>query len=116
MWKLPGTLLALLAAGALILAWILGRSGVSHRRTVTTGAEGMLGLKGRALTGIAPEGRVEIHGELWQARARTKIAAGERIRVICMDGLTLEVEPVSDDALPPRPVSAVAPPDESDNS
>jgi len=116
MWKLPGTLLALLASGALILTWMLGRSGRSHRRAVTTGAEGLLGLKGRALTGIAPEGRVEIQGELWQARARMKIAASERIRVIGMDGLTLEVEPAPDDALPPRPVSAVAPPEESDNS
>jgi membrane-bound serine protease (ClpP class) len=116
MWKLPGTLLAMLAAGALILAWMLGRSGASHRRAVTTGAEGMLGLKGRALTGIAQEGRVEIQGELWQARARTRIAAGERIRVIGLDGLTLEVEPASDAALPPRQVSAVAPPEESDNS
>jgi membrane-bound serine protease (ClpP class) len=116
MWKLPGTLLALFAAGALILAWRLGRSGGLRRRAITTGAEGMLGLNGRALTGVAPEGRVEVQGELWQARARMKIAAGERIRVIGMDGLTLEIEPAPDDALPPRPVSAVAPPEESDNS
>ena len=104
-----------LIAGALGSGFALAVRPVSAE-TITTGAEGLLGLKGRALTGIAPEGRVEIQGELWQARARMKIAAGERIRVIGMDGLTLEVEPAPDDALPPRPVSAVAPPEESDNS
>jgi hypothetical protein len=45
-----------------------------------------------------------------------KIAAGERIRVIGMDGLTLEVEPAVDDALPPKQVSAVTPPENIDNS
>jgi membrane-bound ClpP family serine protease len=64
----------------------------SHRDRVTTGEAGMIGMTGRADTEIAPDGTVFIHGELWRARARIRIGAGESIRVVGMDGLTLEVE------------------------
>jgi membrane-bound serine protease (ClpP class) len=52
----------------------------------------MIGMKGRADTEIASEGTVSIRGELWRARARIRIAAGESVRVVGVDGLTLEVE------------------------
>jgi membrane-bound serine protease (ClpP class) len=72
---------------------------------VVTGAAGMIGLKGRAETAIAPEGRVLVRGELWRARSQMKIAPEESIRVIGVDGLTLEVEAEKDAAVAPKPAS-----------
>jgi membrane-bound ClpP family serine protease len=46
-------------------------------------------------------------GEYWWARSRARIAEGEGVRVIGIDGLTLEIEPCPDKAVIPRPVSAV---------
>ena len=69
----------------------------SHHDRVTTGEAGMIGMKGRADTEIAPEGTVFIRGELWRARAIIRIAAGESVRVVGVDGLTLEVEPTDKD-------------------
>jgi membrane-bound serine protease (ClpP class) len=38
------------------------------------------------------EGRVRVQGEIWRARARQPLQAGERIRVIEREGLVLVVE------------------------
>lgn len=62
-------------------------------RPAETGREGMLGLAGVALTDLAPEGRVRVRGEEWQARAAAPLGAGAVVRVTGMRGLELEVEP-----------------------
>lgn len=64
------------------------------RRRPTTGAEEMLGATGTALTDIAPEGQVSVHGEYWRARTATRIPSGTRVRITAVNGLTLTVEPV----------------------
>ena len=38
------------------------------------------------------EGRVRIHGEMWHARGPAGLHPGEKVRVIRIHGLTLEVE------------------------
>jgi membrane-bound serine protease (ClpP class) len=45
------------------------------------------------LTPIAPAapGRVRVHGEIWRAVANEPIAAGDRVHVTDVDGLTLTV-------------------------
>jgi membrane-bound serine protease (ClpP class) len=56
----------------------------------------MIDSVGVAQTELAPAGKVFIHGEIWEARAATKIAPGARVRVKEVKGLTLEVEPEDD--------------------
>lgn len=63
------------------------------RQQVTTGTEEMLGSTGTALTDLTPEGQVSVHGEYWRARAPSRVAAGTRVRVTALDGLTLIVAP-----------------------
>ncbi|HEY2322618.1 MAG TPA: nodulation protein NfeD [Thermoanaerobaculia bacterium] len=60
---------------------------------VTTGSEGMIGELGVARTQLEPEGKVFVHGELWNATANAPIAAGSRVRVARVDGLRVVVEP-----------------------
>jgi membrane-bound serine protease (ClpP class) len=76
------------------IAVVLVRLGVaSQRRVPVTGAAGMIGETGRALTPIEPGGvgRVTTHGEIWTARAQEAIAEGDPVAVVRVDGLTLTV-------------------------
>ncbi|MEO7837091.1 MAG: NfeD family protein [Acidimicrobiales bacterium] len=69
----------------------------SRFSTPTVGRESMVGEFGSALAAVDPEGTVEVRGAPWRARTNrsTPIAAGERVRVVGIDGLLLEVEPES---------------------
>jgi membrane-bound serine protease (ClpP class) len=65
----------------------------ARRNRVVTGREGMIGEIGVARTQLEPSGKVFVHGELWNAVARTTVAPGARVRVSAIDGLQLIVEP-----------------------
>jgi membrane-bound serine protease (ClpP class) len=58
----------------------------------TTGKEGILGEMGIATTAIAPEGKISIHGEFWNAISDQTIEKGERVQVIGMTNLKLKVK------------------------
>jgi membrane-bound serine protease (ClpP class) len=53
----------------------------------------MIGQIGEALTDLAPEGKVFVHGEYWDAIAVRPVAAGARVKVTAIDRLKLTVEP-----------------------
>ena len=42
---------------------------------------------------IAPEGRVELAGVVWNARGREPMEVGREIEVVAVNGLTVEVRP-----------------------
>ncbi len=64
----------------------------AHTHKVATGAEGLLGMEGEAITDISPKGKVFIQGELWDAHSSTNIPKGARVKVVKVTGLKLEVE------------------------
>ncbi|MCC5953477.1 MAG: hypothetical protein JJU45_15405 [Acidimicrobiia bacterium] len=63
--------------------------------TPTIGREWMVGELGRAITDVDPDGVVQIREAKWRATTNraTPIEQLERIRVVGIDGLVLEVEP-----------------------
>jgi len=65
----------------------------AYKNRVSTGSEGMIGEIGVTRTPLGPDGKVFVHGELWNARARNEIAAGTRVRVRSVEGLRVLVEP-----------------------
>lgn len=73
----------------------------ARRNKVATGEEGMIGEFGEARTDLSPEGKVFVHGELWNAIANEPVKAGERVVVTRVDGLQIEVAA----AAAKRPVS-----------
>jgi len=81
----------------LFLLMVNGMPGMVRTRfsTPTIGRESMIGELGTALSGVAPDGTVEVRGAPWRARTNraTPIPAGDVIRVVAIDGLLLEVEP-----------------------
>ncbi len=69
----------------------------ARRAKIKTGAEAMLGWLAIAQTALAPEGQILVRGELWHARLSSRdsfVAAGERVKVLRADGMTLEVTAV----------------------
>lgn len=64
-----------------------------RRYRVTTGAEGLVGERVQVIESCAPRGRVRVRGEIWNARSRGGLEAGELARIACVDGLTLVIEP-----------------------
>ena len=64
----------------------------AQRQPAATGAEGLLGETGVARTLLDPEGQVLVQGEIWRAVAQPPpIGAGEPVRVVGLEGLTLKV-------------------------
>jgi membrane-bound serine protease (ClpP class) len=84
-----------IATGGLVL--FLGRLAMqAQRQRPVTGAEGLIGEEGRALTDVArgTDGQVSVHGEIWRATSAQPIASGAPVRVVALDGLRLTVEAV----------------------
>jgi len=78
------------------IAAMLVRLGVAaQRQPAVTGAAGMVGEIGRALTPIGPAapGRLAVHGEIWDAAADEPIAEGARVRIVSVEGLRVTVRP-----------------------
>jgi membrane-bound serine protease (ClpP class) len=87
-------ILALAASAAVIMAsltWLIMR--VWRLRPVT-GSSGLLDEQGMALTDVDPEGRVFVHGEYWNARARATVHKGARVRVVGVHDLMVDVEEI----------------------
>lgn len=66
----------------------------SKRRRVTTGAEGLVGAIGIAVTPCEPEGDVRVEGELWRAVCAEGAMPGDRVVIERVDGLKLIVTPL----------------------
>jgi len=69
----------------------------SRKWKTATGREELLGLEGVVTAALSAngEGMVRVHGELWRATSKQQLAEGARVRVRQVDGLKLDVEPVS---------------------
>jgi len=54
-----------------------------------------VGEEGVAKTAVAADGRVFVHGELWNASSAQPIPEGARVRVTEVSGLRVRVESLS---------------------
>jgi membrane-bound serine protease (ClpP class) len=89
---------ALVLGGLVVLA---GRKALAAYRNepVRTGIEEMRGKIAEVRSTLDPEGQVFVHGAVWHARLRDsggRVATGGRVRVESVEGLTLEVAPVTE--------------------
>lgn len=79
-----------LAAIAVFLMTLVLRS---RGGRVVTGPEGMVGEIGVARTTVGLQGKVFVHGELWDATSGVPISEGARVRVRAVNGLRVLVDP-----------------------
>lgn len=79
----------------LVLAFLVALVVRAQARRPATGAEGLVGEAGSARTDLDPEGKVFVHGELWDAEADGIVRRGDRIKVVrVLEGLKLRVTKV----------------------
>ena len=87
-WNVVAALATLALFGLEVLYFYRRMRGVK----VVTGVENLVGAVGRTVEPLNPDGHVRVHGELWQAHAPEAMPTGTKVRVVALDGLTLEVE------------------------
>lgn len=80
---------------SLIFIFLITLAIRAHIKRVYTGKEGLIGEEGVARTDIDPEGKVFVHGELWQAESLEKILKGTKVEVAeVMKNLKIKVKKV----------------------
>ncbi|MGD0760773.1 MAG: nodulation protein NfeD, partial [Candidatus Sulfotelmatobacter sp.] len=88
------TALAVSIPLGLITAFLMTIALKARRNKVVTGSQGMVGETGIAQTGLSPQGKVFVHGELWDAVSSADISVGQLVVVRQVDGLILRVDPI----------------------
>jgi len=89
------TALAVSLPLGLITVFLMTIAFKARANKVVTGAQGMIGEIGTAQTQLAPEGKVFLHGEIWDAISSTSVPSGQPVVVRALDGFLLKVEPVN---------------------
>ncbi|HEX5615394.1 MAG TPA: NfeD family protein [Acidimicrobiia bacterium] len=93
----PAWWIVVFTCGGTIVFMLSGMTAMVRSRfsTPTIGREDLIGELGDAEVAIAPNGVVRVRDALWRASTNraTPIAAGDRIRVVAVTGVMLEVEP-----------------------
>ena len=89
------TALGLAIPFALITSFLLSIAVRARRNRIMTGVQTMIGERAVALGEFDSSGTVMVRGEYWNARSSAPVAAGERVRVTGIEGLTLHVEPMA---------------------
>jgi membrane-bound serine protease (ClpP class) len=87
---------AMAFVGALVLVAIVYFALRARRQPQASGENAMLKEPAEAVEPFEREGMVRVRGELWRATSPQPVRAGQRLRIVRIDGLTLEVEPLHD--------------------
>jgi membrane-bound serine protease (ClpP class) len=94
----PSWITLIAGVGGVMLAFIVGMPSMVRTRfaTPTIGREWMIGEIGSVVERVGPEGVVEVNDGRWRARTNraTPVEPGDKVRVVAIDGITLEVEPL----------------------
>lgn len=80
-------------ASVLMFVIIIGMALKARRRPVVSGMEQMIGGEGVVIADFDDQGVISIHSERWSARSDVPLTKGQRVRVIAVNGLTLQVMP-----------------------
>jgi membrane-bound serine protease (ClpP class) len=80
-------------AGAIVMLGTAMMFARSRRRSVETGREQMLREQAIAMEDFETAGLVRVHGEIWRAHSAAPVKEGQRLRIVQIEGLTLEVAP-----------------------
>lgn len=88
-------ILTFAALSVAMFVMMVGMALKARRRKVVTGMEELIGSEARVLEDFKGEGRVRLHGEIWQAHCPLPLHKGQTVRVTGHKGLILEVEPLA---------------------
>lgn len=83
--------MAAINAGFFML--VIGMAIKARRREIVSGREAMLGAIGEVVNDCELDGQARVNGEIWHIRTEVSLKAGDKVKVIALNGLILEVEP-----------------------
>ncbi|MBI4208139.1 MAG: nodulation protein NfeD [Deltaproteobacteria bacterium] len=83
---------AVVGATTLVMGTGIFLAITSQRRRVRTGVEGLIGERGTVREKLDLQGKVFLHGELWNAVSSEPIEQGVSVKVIAVEGMVLQVE------------------------
>jgi membrane-bound serine protease (ClpP class) len=96
------SLRVLLPTVFLVSGFFVAVAGLVFRAQIskpTTGSMGLVGEIGVVKKALTPEGKVFVHGELWNARAQESLDENVKVRVVKVVNLILEVEAVEESVI-----------------
>lgn len=88
-WSVIGIMSAVTIGFFLAVAALVVRA---HKRTVVTGREALIGSEGVVISVTNERVMIQVAGEMWEAKSKSLLKPGERVRVKGIHGLVLEVE------------------------
>ncbi|MBB5021554.1 NfeD family protein [Desulfurispira natronophila] len=98
----PALIGAFAIFSGLLLSLVLAMVLKARKTKVVSGQEEMIGSIGTVRKDfIEGKGNIWVHSEQWRARSSAPLRQGQAVRVTDIDGLTLEVEPLEDEATTP---------------
>ncbi|MGE5055783.1 MAG: NfeD family protein, partial [Acidobacteriota bacterium] len=101
------TALAVSVPLGFITAFLMTIALRARRNKIVTGEQGLVGETGVVQAALSPQGKVFVHGEIWDAVGTSELPAGQMVVVRRVDGLTLQVEPLGGSSANTKTPSAV---------
>jgi len=90
---IPLTSIVAMIAVVLAFVFIVVRAVIDvHKTKVTTGREGMIGETGTALSDFSRNGKISIHGEIWNAESGVDVKEGDTVVVEEVHGMVLKIK------------------------
>lgn len=81
-------------ASALFIFFVVAVALKARGRPVVSGREEMIGDSGEVMEDFdGTDGWARVHGETWRIRSKQPLGRGQKIRIVHMDGLILDVAP-----------------------
>ena len=93
----------IVVASALFVLGVFGMAARARRRPLVSGVGMLVGARGALLESGGRDGWAEIQGERWRVRSAQPLTPGQPVRVIGVDGLTLDVAGVAEPSKGDKP-------------
>ena len=94
---IPWTLIVVLALVTVAFVFVVVRMALrARRRPVVSGVESLIGADAEMIDDATDTGWANIRGETWQVKTAARVARGQKVRVVAVDGVLPRVAPSGD--------------------
>jgi membrane-bound serine protease (ClpP class) len=96
-FTIPWTLIVSLAIATAVFVFVVVRMAIrARRRPIVSGVTSLVGADGEMLDDATDTGWANIRGETWQVKTDGRVARGQKVRVVAVDGVLPRVAPSGD--------------------